>query len=95
MPDRLDDGTIDRELEGLEGWERRGGAIERGFEFKDFDEALAFVNRVGAEAQTLDHHPDILMHDWNGVRVTCSTHSAKGITDHDIELARRINALNS
>lgn len=95
MPDRLDDGAIERELESLEGWERRDNAIERGFKLKDFNEALAFVNQVAGEAEKLDHHPDILMHDWNGVRITCSTHSAKGITDNDIELARRINALNS
>lgn len=95
MAERLEDERIDEKLQGLWGWERLGDNVERNFEFKDFDAALAFVNKVAAEAQTMDHHPDIFLHDWNQVRITCSTHSAKGITENDIELARRITDLNT
>jgi 4a-hydroxytetrahydrobiopterin dehydratase len=95
MPARLDDDCISEKLQELRDWSRVGDNIERNFEFKDFDQALSFVNKVGAEAQAMDHHPDIFLHDWNQVRITASTHSAKGITENDIELARRLNGLNT
>ena len=41
------------------GWLEANGALEREFEFADFAEALAFVNRVGAAAEAAGHHPDI------------------------------------
>jgi 4a-hydroxytetrahydrobiopterin dehydratase len=69
-------------------WSQRPDALERDFEFKDFAEAMAFVNRVADVAEELNHHPDILVHGWNKVR---STHSAGGLTDADHALARRID----
>jgi 4a-hydroxytetrahydrobiopterin dehydratase len=66
-------------------------ALERDFEFKDFAEAMAFVNRVANVAEELNHHPDILVHGWNKVRLTLSTQSAGGLTDTDHALARRID----
>ncbi|MDX6699747.1 MAG: 4a-hydroxytetrahydrobiopterin dehydratase [Solirubrobacteraceae bacterium] len=74
-------------------WERDGNAIGRDLKFADFAEALAFVNRVGALAEELNHHPDILLHGWNRVRLTVSTHSEGGLTENDFELARRVDAL--
>lgn len=93
MPTRLNDNQIQEQLQNLSGWQRKGDSIEKNFEFKDFDEALGFVNKVGAEAQSMDHHPDICLHSWNQVRLTASTHSENGITDNDIELAGRVNNL--
>jgi 4a-hydroxytetrahydrobiopterin dehydratase len=72
-------------------WSQRPDALERDFEFKDFAEAMAFVNRVADVAEELNHHPDILVHGWNKVRLTLSTHSAGGLTDADHALARRID----
>jgi 4a-hydroxytetrahydrobiopterin dehydratase len=92
-PNRLTQAEIDAALSDLEGWSLAGAAIEKEFVFKDFAAALAFVNAVGAKAEEADHHPDILMHGWNKVRITLSTHSAGGLTDFDIRLAREINAL--
>lgn len=94
MTNLLDDACIDEKLQSLSGWTRIGANIERNFEVKDFSSALALVNDIGAIANELDHHPDIFLHDYNQVRITATTHSAKGITDNDIELATRINALN-
>jgi 4a-hydroxytetrahydrobiopterin dehydratase len=74
-------------------WERDGDAISRDLKFGDFAEALAFVDRVGAVAEELNHHPDILLHGWNRVRLTASTHSEGGLTENDFELARRVDAL--
>jgi 4a-hydroxytetrahydrobiopterin dehydratase len=75
----------------MSDWSQRTDALERDFEFKDFAEAMAFVNRVAGVAEELNHHPDILVHGWNKVRLTLSTHSAGGLTDADHALARRID----
>ena len=54
---------------------------------------MAFVNRVAGAAEEADHHPDILVHGWNRVRLTLTTHSAGALTDNDHALAKRIDAL--
>ena len=74
-------------------WTREEAALVRDWKFKDFAEALAFVNRVGELAEELNHHPDILLHGWNQVRLTLSTHSAGGLTEADEQLASRIDSL--
>jgi 4a-hydroxytetrahydrobiopterin dehydratase len=76
-------------------WSQRPDALERDFEFGDFAEAIAFVNRVADVAEERNHHPDILVHGWNKVRLTLSTHSEGGLTDADHELARAIDELGS
>jgi 4a-hydroxytetrahydrobiopterin dehydratase len=91
---RLGEEEIEARLASLGGgWRRSDGepaAIERDFALADFAEALAFVNRVGAAAEAAGHHPDILLHGWNKVRLTLSTHSEGGLTAADFELAARI-----
>ena len=75
------------------GWEEEGGALRRDFRFADFVEALAFVNRVGEAAETMNHHPDIDIR-WNTVTLRLSTHSRGGVvTDLDRDLAARIDEL--
>jgi 4a-hydroxytetrahydrobiopterin dehydratase len=66
----------------------------RDFKFDDFAAAIAFVNSVAEVAEELNHHPDILLHGWNRVRLTLSTHSQGGITDSDFALASRVDALS-
>lgn len=90
MPDKLSDKEIQTQLDELPGWKRVGDTIENEFAFKDFAHALDFVNQAGEEAEKMDHHPDLFLHSWNKVRVTLTTHSAKGLTDNDFELARRL-----
>ena len=68
-------------------------ALVRELKFSDFSAAIAFVNQVAERAEALNHHPDILVHGWNKVRLTLSTHSAGGITDADFGLARELDAL--
>ena len=65
----------------------------RDFEFKDFGEAMGFVNRVAEVAEQRNHHPDILIHGWNKVRLTLSTHSEGGVTENDHQLAAQIDDL--
>ncbi len=77
----------------MSDWSQRPDALERDFEFEDFKGAIAFVNSVADAAEAADHHPDILVHGWNKVRLTLSTHSEGGLTDADHALARRIDAV--
>jgi len=92
----LGDADIERELAGLHGWRRGEGepaSIERDFEFADFAAALAFVQRVGEAAEAANHHPDILLHGWNKVRLSYSTHSEGGLTAADFAQAGRVSGL--
>jgi 4a-hydroxytetrahydrobiopterin dehydratase len=77
----------------MSDWSQRPDALERDFQFQDFRGAMAFVNRVADVAEEANHHPDILVHGWNKVRLILSTHSEGGLTDADHALARRINAV--
>jgi 4a-hydroxytetrahydrobiopterin dehydratase len=77
----------------MAGWNQDGEELVKEFECKDFAAALAFVNGVGALAEEANHHPDILIHGWNKVRLTLSTHSEGKVTEKDHQLAERIDAL--
>jgi 4a-hydroxytetrahydrobiopterin dehydratase len=74
------------------GWNEVRGALQRGFRFHDFKEAMAFVNRLAEAADAADHHPDILI-SWNAVTVRWWTHVKRAITDRDLEMAQRTNEL--
>jgi 4a-hydroxytetrahydrobiopterin dehydratase len=88
----LSDEQIAQRLADSE-WAREGEAIVRDYKLADFAAAIAFVGEVAALAEDANHHPDILVHGWNKVRLRLSTHSAGGVTDADFALARRIDAL--
>ena len=81
---------INSNLSKILGWSFKSEAISKQFHFKDFIDALAFVNAVGLEAEKMDHHPDILIFAWNKVKITISTHSAGGVTEKDFSLAQKI-----
>ena len=74
-----------------EGWERRGESLHREFEFADFALAFAFMTRVAAEAERLDHHPD-WSNSWNKVVIDLTSHDRGTVTDRDVALARAIDA---
>lgn len=93
MADLLTDSEIEDKLADLDGWRRDGDAIVRERELADFKAALAWVNEVGAEAEAANHHPDILIHGWNRVRLSVTNHSAGGLTQADFDLAASIDAL--
>ena len=75
-----------------DGYALVNSGLQREFRFKDFAEALAFVNRVGELAEREGHHPDIEIH-WNEVTLRWWTHVAEAVTDRDYELAARSNEL--
>jgi 4a-hydroxytetrahydrobiopterin dehydratase len=88
----LSDPEIDERLAQLPDWRRSGEqAIVREDTLADFAAAVAFVNRVAERADAANHHPDILLHGWNKVRLTLSTHSQDALTDADFALAREID----
>ena len=74
-------------------WRLGGKNILRDFRFRDFREALAFVNAVGAIAEEEGHHPDLLLHGWNRVRIALSTHAIRGLSENDFILAAKIDGL--
>ena len=92
MPDLLRDDDIASRLEDSE-WQREGDEIVREFKFEDFATAMAFVNRVAETAEEANHHPDILVHGWNKVRLSLTNHSAGGLTEADFAMAAKIDEL--
>jgi 4a-hydroxytetrahydrobiopterin dehydratase len=92
MAELLSDEEIAGRLGGSE-WTREGEEIVREWKFDDFAAALAFVNRVGEAAEEANHHPDILLHDWNKVRLALTNHSAGGLTAADFEMATKFDGL--
>lgn len=81
-----------RRLASLPGWGIDSGELVKTFSFKDFREALAFVNRVGEAAESAGHHPDIDIR-YNRVRLALVTHDAGGLTEKDFDLASSVNML--
>lgn len=76
-----------------EGWNRKDQALERTFQFEDFNSAFGFMTRVALLAERMDHHPD-WTNVYNRVHIRLSTHSAGSIvTDRDIQMALHINQL--
>lgn len=74
-------------LGGVPGWAEDGDEISRTFTFKDFAEAMRFVNNVADEAEKANHHPDIDIR-WNKVTLKLSTHDTGGLTEKDFALAK-------
>ena len=76
-------------------WREQDESLIRDYEFKDFVAAIAFVNQVAEAAEEANHHPDILVHGWNKVRLTLTTHSEGKLTDNDRAMAERIDGLGT
>ena len=90
MAELLSDEEITSRLEGSD-WTREGEEIVRDYKLEDFAGAISFVNRVAEIAEAANHHPDILVHGYNQVRLSLSTHSAGGLTELDFAMARRFD----
>ena len=79
-------------MDNVPGWNVIEGKLQRKFEFKDFAEAMRFVNKVAEISESVDHHPDILI-NYKRVTLTLWTHSANGLTEKDFDLAKKINLI--
>ncbi len=85
-PQRLEDGEISRRLETLPEWSHSGDQLQRTFVFANFVDAMRFVNAISERAESVQHHPDILVR-WNRVTLSLSTHDAGGISAKDFAFA--------
>ena len=94
MASRLTDAERTSLTKTLPGWSLVEGheAIARNFQFRDFNEAWGFMNRVALLAESQNHHPE-WSNVWNRVRIELSTHDAGGLTGNDVKLAKAIDAL--
>jgi 4a-hydroxytetrahydrobiopterin dehydratase len=81
---------IDQKLESVPEWQQLKQTITRTFKFKNFVEAIAFVNQLVEPAEAAGHHPDLTI-SYNKVTVSLSTHDARGLTDKDFALAQTIS----
>ena len=90
--DRLENDVIETAIADGE-WRNEGGGLVRDYSLPNFESAIQFVHSVAGVAEVANHHPDILVHQWNQVRITCSTHSEGGVTDADLALAKQIDEL--
>ena len=84
--------AVDAALAEGMAWDRQGDTLVKTRRGKDFADALAYVNAVGALAEEMNHHPDIDVR-WNTVTLRLTTHSEGGLTHLDLDLARRIDSL--
>lgn len=89
---KLSSPEVEARLDKSSDWSAVGDTISRTFEFRNFVEAMAFVNRVAGHAEDVQHHPDILVR-WNRVTLTLSTHDAGGVTEKDLAFAKTADAM--
>lgn len=85
---------VKSKLNDLSGWSQSDDSIVKEYETKDFVGAAGLVAKIAILAEKMDHHPDILLHSWNKVKITLSSHDEGGITEKDIKLAKQIEALD-
>jgi 4a-hydroxytetrahydrobiopterin dehydratase len=77
----------------LDGWvDVDAVKIEKEYKFKNFQEALDFIARVGQIAEEEGHHPDIYLHNYKHVKLTLYTHAIAGLSENDFILASKIDA---
>jgi 4a-hydroxytetrahydrobiopterin dehydratase len=89
---RLTPEQIQAALPAVGNWKQQGAEIRRTFQFKDFAQAMQFVNKVADVAEKANHHPDIDIR-WNKVTLVLATHSEGGLTQNDFDLAQQIDRL--
>ncbi|WP_138734777.1 4a-hydroxytetrahydrobiopterin dehydratase [Modestobacter excelsi] len=91
-PPRLSPDDVAAALRGLPLWSGGAEGIERTLELPSFRAAVEAISVIADAAELMDHHPDVDLR-WTKVRVAVVTHSAGGLTELDLELARRVDAL--
>ena len=88
----LSQDEIDREIKGLDGWTRDGIYIKKDFTFSNFKEINSFLPYLAATIVALNHHPDFcFLTKEKKISVKVTTHSKGGLTQSDIDLAKRLN----
>ncbi|MEG3875048.1 MULTISPECIES: 4a-hydroxytetrahydrobiopterin dehydratase [unclassified Microcoleus] len=93
MAELINNTEIQDRVSQLSGWTIEGKQLRSTRLFKDFIEAIAFVNKLVAPSEAAGHHPDIEI-SYNKVTVNLTTHDAGGLTEKDFALAQEISALD-
>lgn len=75
------------------GWSKQDSRLSAAFKCKDFKHALALLNSIADIAETVNHHPDVGIRNYNEVFVNTFTHSQNKVTEKDYRLAKEINEL--
>jgi 4a-hydroxytetrahydrobiopterin dehydratase len=88
----LSSADITSRVKTVPGWKVESGELVRTFQFKDFLDSMAFVNKVADLAEEAGHHPDIDIR-YNKVRLALVTHDVGGLTAKDFDLAARADKL--
>ena len=83
---------INERMSNLDGWSLEGECMVKDYEFKDFKEALDFVNKAGEIAEKHKHHPSITL-DYNRVRLILTTHEERGLSEKDFNVAEDIDKI--
>ena len=89
---RLSLSESEQRIKSLSGWTLEGDTIRKQYTFRDFVEAIAFINCLAPKAEAADHHPDILI-NYKRVTLSYSTHSEGGLTEKDFAGARTADRL--
>ena len=90
----FDKQEIDKYLSIVKDWNlEENKKIIKNFKFKDFKEALSFINKIGEIAESENHHPNIYLYGWNKVRITLTTHAIGGLSINDFILASKIDRI--
>jgi 4a-hydroxytetrahydrobiopterin dehydratase len=87
------DAEVARELAGHPGWRRSGRTLVRALRLRDFEDALAFVERVGAAAVDYGRRPDMCIAENNRVQLTIGNLHHAGFTLAELRLARKVDAI--
>ena len=77
----------------MDNWKEQNNVLVRDFKFKDFNEAIDFVNKVSVIAENMQHHPDIFIYSYNRVKISLTTHDQGKVTDKDTKVAEMIDKL--
>jgi len=88
---RLARTEVKKRLKHLPGWRLAGKSIQKKFKFRNFVEAVKFVNKLVPIAEKMQHHPDVSIKNYNEVIVSSTTHDEKGLTVWDFQLAHKID----
>jgi len=91
---KLNSTEIKARLTSVRDWKKKGQAISRTYQFKDFPAAIKFVDSLARVAEKEWHHPDIDIR-WNKVALTLTTHDSGGLTEKDFDLAKKFDRLQS
>jgi 4a-hydroxytetrahydrobiopterin dehydratase len=84
---------INQKLQPLSGWNYEINYISKEYKTKNFVDAVTFLMKIAVEAEKMDHHPDVLIHSYNKIKITLSTHSKGGVTENDFKLAEIIEKI--